>query len=535
MDQDDRIYKAFLAEMQELEGFRLSYVAEHPNAPLTREDPDTRRLVEAMAFFAARTRLASRESISVMRRRILRQLMPYVVAPLPAMAMVQALPTGRFAEVATLPRGTELELRAPGRPPGLFRTLRELRVLPLQIVRTDMVPGPRGGTRALVTLRTPFKRNDAISRLAFHIDYLDDFTASLTLERALRKHLQRVTVSFGEQVDEHTPGAPCDVSFGLPPADLAEEWPHPIQRERAWFHFPVADLVMNVDVPEPPRNWQQLTLCLDLAPEWPRTLRLARNVLRLFTTPVVNLQRAMAQPIVSDGTQERWPIRFPRPAQRFALQSVRGVYRVAEGALVPLRAGTLAGGSGSYEIGHEAEPDGSRHHSLWLHMPEAFRDKVTVAVDAEWLQPWFSQHVGENLTAQPYRRSVAGLDWDVSAAVPHRAVSTEDDMDELMHVLVLQHKSRLDRDDLIALLQGLGSVWAGQFAPLRTLLQKVEVRDVPLSKAQGASGLKLVYELVLAEHDKAHDPLVEVFAEHVARILDAWVGEMPVEVRVRSA
>jgi len=55
--------KAFLAELESLEKFRISYTGLYPNAPLTREDPDVRRLMEAMAMFTARTRLAAERSL----------------------------------------------------------------------------------------------------------------------------------------------------------------------------------------------------------------------------------------------------------------------------------------------------------------------------------------------------------------------------------------------------------------------------------------------------------------------------------------
>ena len=53
----DELQKAFLEEMHALDNFRMAYAAEHPSTPLDRDDPDVRRLMEAMAFFTARTRI----------------------------------------------------------------------------------------------------------------------------------------------------------------------------------------------------------------------------------------------------------------------------------------------------------------------------------------------------------------------------------------------------------------------------------------------------------------------------------------------
>lgn len=536
MFSDERLYRAFLTEMQTLEGFRMAYASEHPGAPLGREDPDVKRLVEALAFFAARSRLAGQESVSAVRRRLLRQLLPYLLAPLPATTIVQAVPTGRFSETAVLPRGTEVELRAAGQASAVFRTLRDLRVLPVTLGRIDVQPRADGGTRFLLPFTSAFPRNDAIGRVSLQVDFLEDYVASLRMIYALRRHLRGASVSFEDRVDAETRGEPCAVSFGQKPEDLAEVWPHPVERERGWFHFPSADLFFEVEVPAPPRNWRRFVIALDVDAAWPRGLRLSRNVVQPFTTPAINLQRTMSQPVVADGTREQLPIRHPRPAMRMELQSVYGVYRVTEGGLVPLRPGTLAGGSGSYELNQSELPDGRRIHDLWLHLPEAFAAATTVTVDAGWCQPWFRRGAGDKVVAALYRRAVAGLEWEVSGShAPFRPTSLDGDMDGLMHVLVLQNKPRMDRDDIDALLQGLGSVWSGPFGAIRPLLASVDVREVPLQRPGGPGGVKLVYELRLRDHEEGLEALVEAFTTRLERILDAWIGDAPVEVRIGRA
>ena len=53
MEMDEKLYRAFLEQMYELETFRMEYASRHPSAPLDRDDPDVKRLVEALAFFSA--------------------------------------------------------------------------------------------------------------------------------------------------------------------------------------------------------------------------------------------------------------------------------------------------------------------------------------------------------------------------------------------------------------------------------------------------------------------------------------------------
>ena len=69
-----------------------------PGVPLDQEDPDVRRLIEAMAIFTARTRLAGTRHINARHRQILLQYFPFLLTPLPAMALAQAVLTGQLAE-----------------------------------------------------------------------------------------------------------------------------------------------------------------------------------------------------------------------------------------------------------------------------------------------------------------------------------------------------------------------------------------------------------------------------------------------------
>ena len=106
----DILEKAFLAELEALEKFRISYTGIYPNTPLTREDPDIRRLIEALAMFTARTRVAAERNIDQSMLRIFRQHFSYLLDPMPAMVMLSATPTARYVDATELPEGTEAYL-----------------------------------------------------------------------------------------------------------------------------------------------------------------------------------------------------------------------------------------------------------------------------------------------------------------------------------------------------------------------------------------------------------------------------------------
>src|SRR5947208_15366545 len=114
--------------MHALENFRVTYTGVHEGVPLEREDPEVRRLIEAMAFFTARTRASSLRNLLATRRRLFQQFFSFLLSPLPAMGFLQAQISGRFAEPATLPKGSQVVISGEEGPGGVFRTLHDLRI-----------------------------------------------------------------------------------------------------------------------------------------------------------------------------------------------------------------------------------------------------------------------------------------------------------------------------------------------------------------------------------------------------------------------
>ena len=533
MKPDDKLYKIFLAHIHELENFRLSYASMHPTIPLERDDPDVRRLTEALAYFAARTHMAGIRNISAFRRRIFQQFFPYLLTPLPAIGIVRAKVTGQYTEPVSLPKGTEIALASETKGTALFRTIYDLRILPISITELKMMLLPNRGQRVFLSLQAPYSRNEDIGELRFHISHLNDFQASLRILHGLKKHLKRASVIFDEKITEDTKGTPCEVSFGAPHDVEHEEWTHPLQKERLFFHFPHQELFITLRIRSQPRNWSKFAICFDLDSQWPRSLVLNQDVFQLFAVPIVNLNRDMAQPVICDGTQERYSIRHPEPEYHYDLHSVVGVYQIQNGIMVPLRAGVLAGGSGSYELEETKDSNGLKQHWLTLHFPEAFEEPKTIAIDARWLQTQFSEALREWLLASLYTRSIVGLEWElVGQMMPHAENTFDAEMEGFLHLLTLKNKKTLNIDDLMGILQKLGSVEQGHFKRASQLLAEVRVEEAPFNKGGMPGMTKQVYYLRYSDFDPSYLPLVETFTAHVGRILDAWISEAKVEVRM---
>jgi type VI secretion system protein ImpG len=532
MNLDEKLYKAFLEEMHELENFRLAYAASHPTAALERDDPDVKRLLEALAYFAARTRTAGLTNIVATRRRLFAQFFPYLLSPLPALGLAQATPTGQFVEPLELPAGSDISVSAESGKQCLFRTLDPLHVLPISLGRVDTLALDGGRTRLLLPFSTPYARNEPIGRLSLHINHFNDFNASLRVWHALQDNLRATTVVYNEQANEESFGPSCAVDFGRPGG--GDDGPgHPLQQERLYFHCPQTELFLNVELAPPPRNWRSFTLCLDLDAGWPRNLRLSTDVFQLFVVPMANLQRALAQPQVYDGTKERVAIRHPKVHEKYSLHSVAGVFQIEDGVTTPLTPGTLAGGNGSYEVEEQTDQLGRR--SAWLapHLPAAFEQPRTLGVDAFWIQTWFSELLNQRLEIAPYRRRLAGLEWGlVGDMMQHREHGFADAVDEFLHLFVLQNKKLFNREDLVTLLKTMGSVWSGYFAAVKDMLADLRVEEVPEQRGGGTP--KLVYHLILQEQDPGQLPLLRSFAAHLERILDSWISGARVEVRLEG-
>jgi type VI secretion system protein ImpG len=531
---DDSLYKVFLEHMHDLENFRMAYAAMHPATPLDREDPDVKRLTEALAYFAARTQVAGIRNITGFRRRIFQQFFPYLLTPLPAMGIIQANLTGLFSEPVLLPKNTEIAVASETKGTALFRTLHDLRILPISLIGLKMLLLPDKGFRVLLIFQATYARNDDIGQLRFHINHLNDFQASLRILHGLKKHLKRAAVVFEENATEESRGDSCEVSFGAPQdKEEEDEWPHPLQKERSFFHFPHQDLFITVHLSSQPRNWNRFTICLDLDSGWPRNMVLNEDVFQLFAVPIANLNRGMAQPILCDGTRERYSIRHPEPEYNFELHSVAGVYKIEDNGMVPMRAGILSGGSGSYEIEESTDKAGGRRYWLSLHFPEAFEQPKTITTDAFWLQPWFSEALRERLQATTFSRHIIGVKWDLlGEIVPHADNTFQQELEGFLHLLTLKNKSTLTTDDLLGLLNTLESVRRGPFQRACDLLTDIKVEETLLGKNTAPGMLKLVYCLRFENFDPGFSPLVETFVDHLGRILDSWISEATVEARM---
>ncbi|MFC1706081.1 type VI secretion system baseplate subunit TssF [Planctomycetota bacterium] len=535
MQQSESLYRQFLKEMDALEGFRMAYAGTYADVSLEREDPDVRRLLEAMAFFTARTRMSSLKNLSATRRRLFQQYFPFLLSPLPAMGLLKFLPTGRFAETTMLPRDTEVMVDPGEGQHAIFRTTADLRILPIRLRGAETLLRPKQGSRLLLHFEAAYPRNDDIGVLSLHINHLSNYHTSLATLSRLQTHLERVHICFEERVTEESEGLPSRATFGPAAADNVDGGePHPLETVRSVLRFPERHLYLNVFVPPPPRNWRRFSVCFDLDKKWPKTLMLNEEVFNLFVVPITNLSYLPAQPILCDGTHERYAIRHPNTTLGYSLHSVRGVYQIEKQGVKALRPGIFGGDGDSYEIERAEPKSGESRAWLKLNLPEAFATPRKISIEALWIQRWLSEKTAARIALRLRTRVVAGCELELLGEIRgHLDSRIGNDADALLQVLALRGKPVLTLEDLVFLLDRVAGVPNSPFRGSTEYVLGVRVETLPRPREQGG-GIKYVYHLQLREFDEGQRPPMRLVLQQLTRLLNVWISKGIVEVRASS-
>ena len=414
MQLDENFYQHFIEELNSLEEFRMSYSSTHKSDILVRDDPDVKRLIETMAFFSAKTKLSALRNVHLTRQRLFEQYFSFLLTPMPTMGMIQCLPTGQFVEETVLPKETEIIITADQKHEAIFRTTRDLKILPVILKDIELILHHKEGFRILFHFKSPYPNERQIGELSLYINHLDNYLASLRVQHTLQKHLKEVSIFFDERVREDSEGLPVEVFFGEP-TDSKEltnaTLSHPLQKIRSFFHFPQQELYVNFKCLETPNDWQNFTICMDMNQSWPKNFTLNKDIFQLFTVPVINLKHTMAQPVLCDGMHEKYVVRYNNPVEKFSLHSIIGVYKIEDEDMTPLQSGILGAEKETYEVEHHYEGKIRTQSWLIINSPQSFLEPYYLAIDALWLQPWFSDKIMLDLEASLFNRNIQGTKW----------------------------------------------------------------------------------------------------------------------------
>lgn len=535
---DPRLHQAFLAELEALEKFRVAYSGMFPEVPLASEDPDVRRLLEALALFTARTRLASERNVEGALLRIVRQHFPYLLSPVPAMFMLRASVARGYVDVSELPRGSQVSLVRKAADSNsqdsvfVFRTLSSMRVLPIALQAVDTLARNKRQQRVVLRFGAPFARAEDIGELPLYIDYLGDLHSSLLVLHALQRHLVTSSVVWSHDVNETTVGEPCRLEFGPEALDLDELGPldHPLHGVRRALHFPAACLYLSVTGIKTPRSWRDFSIVLDLDESFPANLRLNADCFQLHVVPVVNLRRETADPITHDGTVDRHRVLSSDPSGGFVPVSIHAVYRKTPEGLVPLEPAVIRNAPDSYEAELEGR-DAARRAYLSLSLPEAFDRPETLVVEALWHQPAVSNVLMQDCQVQLLDRFIQGVRWDcLGRLCPHLDSELDTDRRAMLELLSIRGQRVLGLPELTFLLHALGATEERVFAKLVARIAEVRVEKKPAGNR--ASGWKYVYALEFGELLATDLPRTQLLCSQLLELLCAWAQDQVIELLV---
>lgn len=535
MEVDEALYRLFLEEMRGIDELRITYSGRHPGVPLDRGDQDVQRLIEALAILSARTRRAAERTLEQSTRRLLSQHFPYLTAPVPALAMLEAEVDKRFVDPAEVGVGEELAVED-----ATFRALRPLRLLPLRLVEVVHDPGrPSHGAEIFLRFDAGHRRRWSVGALILYVDHLSDLGSSATVYHALQESLLGVEVSWGTGPTAGDQRSRCAVIFG--PLDAGPRRPdvvhHPLQEARFFFRLPEQDLSVGFGLPPPPGEWSTFTLCLRLSEAWPRGLSLPADTFRLHAVPAINLRKDMAAPIEHDGARSADVVIHPDPGASYRLHSVQGVYRLdPKDGLVPLLPGFVpeaprrAAGDALWEVDVAGLGD-RRQGRLRIVAPGAFESPLRVSVEAHWHQPGRAFAIPDGAAARLVDRFLEGVSMSVRGRVlPAEDAELEGDQEALLSLLAARSRRTLRLEDIHLLLRVLRGPSDRAFSNLVQALTGVEVRAVP--SAVAASGFRYDYWLRFEDVRATEVPMLHLLARRLREVLAVWSTEEVVGLMV---
>ena len=538
---NDVLFDAFLKQLQELDKFRITHIGRYRDSILDRDDPDIRRLIEAMAMFTARTHLMGERSIRRSHTRLFQQHFSYLLDPTPPMSLVQASVTPRFVDPKEVPVGTtvELEGRAPGAGRGSddedndvlsCKTLSSLTLMPIYLDSVETYRQKDHSHELLLRFRADFARLEPLQPLHLHLNCYNDFRSSATVHFQLREHLESARIDFAApdgQSEAQT--VKCEVNFD--PNPVAEEEAllnRPLERSRSFFSFPQQKLFFSITPEKTPNKWTEFSVVLTLSPRWPAELKLSSDMFHLNVIPVANMTRDFSNPVICDGTRERYRLRSKTNDNDQEIMTIEGVYRTSANELHPLMPGVIEEDANCYELEHE-EVETKRQSWLYLELENALEEPQTVAVDA-W---WYSRKTDDaellEWSAALFDRHMDGVEWQKCfPIVPAMKNTFAENMNTLMHLLSIKHKKILDLEDLRQILTVLGVESRGFLAKPFRAIHTLDVEPLPYSLS--SAGMKYAYTLRLGAFEPEDLPLAYLLGAEILEILRVWNSEEVIEL-----
>nr|WP_232474915.1 type VI secretion system baseplate subunit TssF [Roseomonas rubea] len=312
------------------------------------DDPYVERLLEGVAFLAARVQQRLDDELPEFSETLLEMLAPHLLAPVPSMTTLKIAPPPEAQGPTRVPRGLLVETEPVRGEPVRFSTCHDVTVWPLA-VETFRLSGlplaapPNNRVQgAMACLRIGLRSTTPeLSFAKMGLDRLRLHLRGVGAQAALLHELlctSTIGIALADSPVDPKPtllGPECLAPAGFAPEEAALPWPNRsfagYRLLTEWFAFPEKYLYLDLSGLEARTMLQEsekldIFIYLDRAmPELERNLG-PENV-ALGCTPAINLFPQRCEPIALDGTQSEWmvvpDIRRPAALEVYAVEAVR--------------------------------------------------------------------------------------------------------------------------------------------------------------------------------------------------------------------
>lgn len=516
-------------ELAYLKSFNNSYLDESLDFYLQDTELQIKPIIEAIALFSARTQMSGKQQIDLLHQRLIKQLMAYLVTPMPAMGLVK-IKVDQLIEPATVPAGTVLLINTYDNQEAQFKTLHDTHLQAIRLSNTGVANKPGEYSKLVLQIDALNDYPGKIEKLRLCLYGQGNYQSSINLKELLKVHCANTELRF-----DNGTTIPCNIDFADPQNAVQSDTIHPITEERQFFQLPHKDSFITVlTKQDAPKKWKSCQLIFSLNCMWPSYLLVDNELVQLFAIPVENRVSAQADPFFYNGTQNQHRIIAPSIMPKMQICSVRGVYQIKDGEHIPLSSSVLVDDDNTYEISypHEGLDNGRQYPLLLLNMPEAFETPVKIMTDAYWHDPEFSKATNKSLRVHPADFEITGIQWNFlningkkfTPFHPPAALTST----QLLELAALKNKPMLTLEELLFIAHALSTVWKAEFKDLQGYIERLDVtheyKTERFDPANTAEKPLLRYTLTFADFDPQLNPLAEELLKHLQKILQYWVA-----------
>ena len=312
------------------------------------DDPFVARLLEGVAFLAARVQHRLDDELPELSDALLEMLSPHLLAPVPSMTTLKLAGAPELRAPARVPRGIMVETDPVRGEPVRFRTCHEVTLWPLVLEGARLMglplaaPANPRAAGAVACLRLTFRTIApdlpvsalSLDRLRLHLRGVG--ASAATLHELLCTATLSVALADGPADPRPTILGPDAVrAAGFEPEEAALPWPkrafggHRLLTE--YFAFPDKFLYIDLDGLEARSLVQgsdRMEVFVYLSRAMPALERsVGADSFALGCTPAINLFPQRCEPITLDGTRAEWPVladaRRPIALEVYSVEEVR--------------------------------------------------------------------------------------------------------------------------------------------------------------------------------------------------------------------